>query len=296
MGIHLEHNKAKCFKCEEFKSPIDLLMDLEKFEIISEAFKFLSIQQEYDAYESRSIIKPREYKQVELPLGFNLISMGDHAIARAARHYMKKRGFSIDRLASQGVGYCDEGEYFGYIVFPFYRKGELVYYQGRLFMGVGSKMKNPKDEEFGIGKSQVIFNQDALYIYEKIYAVESITNSLTMGDRGVAMQGKFVSEWQLSQLIMSPCEQLVIILDPDAMDKAIELGLKICNHKDVKVVKLPDSVDVNDLGRKKTLSFVKKTKWQRYMDLYRLKLNLNGTQTEHTHHGRGPNYVDRRGL
>lgn len=286
MGINLEKGNVHCFKCEEQKPPLELLMDMQHFEQISDAYKFLSIQQEYEAYEKYSRQKPREYKQVELPKGFKLLNMGENAIGKAARHYIKKRGFNADKLSSMGVGYCDEGEYFGYIVFPYYCKGQLVYYQGRLFMGVGTKMKNPADEEFGVGKSQVIWNQDALFVYRKAYIVESITNALTLGSRGTGINGKAISLQQLSTYLHSPCEEYVIALDPDAWDNAIDLGLKLCNHKRVRIIKLPDDKDVNDIGKKDTIKLVKESHVMRYMDLYKLKLDAQ--RPINTHYGRGP--------
>lgn len=285
MGIHLDRSFAHCFKCEEKKDPIEILMVVEGFEQKSEAYKFLSIQQEYEYFESYSRVK-RIYKPVELPEGYKLITSGTSYLAKAARHYLQKRGFNINKLALKGVGYGTSGDYTGYIIFPFYRKGELVYYQGRLFAGLGTKMKNPLDTEFGIGKSQVIYNQDAFYIYNKAYLVESITNSLTLGDNAGGINGKSISDQQLSSIIMSPCEKLIIILDPDAWENAIKLGMSLVHYKKTKVVKLPDEVDVNDIGRNKTIKFVKSTKWQTYNELLRLKWNETGTIN--TYHGRGP--------
>lgn len=304
MGINLDNSKVLCFKCGERLSPVKLLMFLENFTLINQAYKFLSIQQEYEYYESNSRLI-RKYKAVKLPDGFRSLMDGNDLIGRAARHYMRKRGFNIEELSLKGVGYCIKGEYFGYIIFPFYIKGELVYFQGRIFMGDGPKMKNPPDEAFGIGKSQVIFNQDALYIYTRAFIVESITNALTLGDAGAAIQGKTISNNQMSSIIFSPCEKAVIILDPDAYKEAVEMAMGIVNYKKVKVVKLPDQmkiegkmrdVDVNAIGKKKTLEFVKAHEYKRYMELFRLKLNLNGKTTEHTRNGRGPNYIDKRGL
>lgn len=285
MGIHMEYSNVKCFKCEEKVDPIQLLMTIENFEKRADAYKFLSIQQEYEYFETNSIIK-KEYKKVELPDGYHIITSGENLIARSARHYLKKRGFNIDNLAMKGVGYGTEGDYFGYIIFPFYRKGELIYYQGRLFMGAGPKMRNPQDEQFGIGKSQVVYNGDALYIYNRVYIVESITNSLTLGDAAAGINGKSISDQQFSTIMMAPCEKVVIVLDPDAFNNALELGMQMVGYKQVKVVKLPDEVDVNDIGKQKTLKFITSTKWQKYMDLFRLRINEKGSIN--THYRRGP--------
>lgn len=293
MGINLEKKRVHCFKCGLEVNPIGLLMQMERFDTYAQAAEMLRVQEEYEFYESQTRIA-HEVKPVELPEGFHLINMGDGAHGVAARHYMKKRGFNITRLAMKGVGYCDKGPYAGYIIFPFYRKGKLVYFQGRLYMGSGTKMKNPPEEEFGIGKANLIYNQDALYIYDKVYLVESITNAETIGDNAIAIQGKKISEWQLGQLLLSPCSKVIILLDPDAWAEAIDLSLKMVNYKRVKLVGLPVEKDVNDLGRRETMRYVKKTRYQTYMQLFKLRVNVKGPII--THHTKPAYKIDRRGV
>lgn len=295
MGIHMDYSYAHCFKCEEKLDTMQVLMAVEGLEQKSEAYKYLSIQQEYEYFENHSR-EAKVYKKVVLPEEYKLITSGDSYTAKAARHYLTKRGFDVNKLAIRGIGYCDSGYYGGYIIFPYYIKGELVYYQGRIFMGDGPKMKNPVDTEFGVGKSQIVYNLDAFYIYTRAFLVESITNALTLGDAAGGINGKSISEKQLSSIINSPCEKVVIILDPDAIENAVMLGLRMVNYKKTKVVQLPEGVDVNDIGRNKTIKFVKNTHWQSYMDIYRLKLNGYGKSTVDTYYRRGPNYVDKRGV
>lgn len=297
MGIHPQHSKVHCFKCLDSKTSIELLMDIEGFATMNEAHKFLQIQQEYEYYETYSRSKKLELKPVELPVSFTLLSQGTNMYARSARAYMMSRRFKVDRLALKGVGYCTEGPYAGYIIFPFYSKGTLVYFQGRRFLPMGPKMKNPNVEDFGIGKEQIIYNQDALYMYNRCYVVESITNAETLGDAAVATLGKSISSYQLYHMIASPCQRFIFILDPDAYKEALISAMQLVNYKKTKVVNLPyPDKDVNDLGKHTTMEFIKRTPYQGYNDLFRLKLNVNGTQGPlFTHPKVGPYKIDRRG-
>lgn len=278
-GIQIESFKTHCFKCGYYSNPIGLLMKLEGFEQVNEARKFLDIQQEYDAYERIAKVEKKVTESLDLPESFTLLMQGDSMIAKAARHYMRKRGFNIKKLSLHGVGYCSTGEYAGYIIFPYYRKGKLVYMQGRVFMGGGPKMKNPDAEKYGIGKSSLIYNEDALFIYNRIYAMESITNCLTLGDLSIGLSGKTISPMQLTKIIQSPCKSIVIILDDDALSEAYKFAMQVVHYKKVKVVHMPKGKDVNDLGKKKTMELVKKTPYSNYIDLLKGKNKINGKTT-----------------
>lgn len=293
LGIHIEKRTVHCFRCDVHFNALEYLMKLQNFTTYQEVYKFLSIQQEYEAYEETTYSRP-ELKPVNLPDSFRLLNMGDDTYGRAARHYMKKRGFKIEELVLQGIGYCDEGKYEGYIVFPFYRNGNLIYFQTRKFMDFGPKMKNPDLEEFGIGKTQLLYNIDSLFIYNKIRIFESITNCLTMGNNTVGILGKSISDWQFAQILSSPCEKLSLILDPDAWVKSLELGLRFAPYKKVKLVKLPEDKDANDLGKKKTLQFEKAAKYMTYSEIYKLWLHEKGPIN--TYQRKRSNYSSTRGV
>ena len=95
-----------------------------------------------------------------------------------------------------------------------------------------------------------------------------------MGDRGIASGGKKLSRYQINEMIKSPAEKFIILLDPDAYKEAIDLALKLCPYKKVKVVKLPEGKDCNDLGRKEVLRYVYQVHYQNYQELLQLKMQL----------------------
>lgn len=296
-GIHLEDHHVKCFKCDHHANPIDLLIHIQGFETYLEAYKFLNVQQEYEAYDRMMIKKEKvETISMELPDSFKLLIHGDSIMGNAARNYIKGRGFDITKLSLQGVGYCTQGDYAGYIIFPYYRKGKLIYFQGRKYMGHGPKMHNPSEELYGIGKTSLIYNEDALYIYNKIYAMESITNSLTWGDSAIGLSGKDISPTQCTKIIQSPCEKLIIILDPDAIAQAYNLALQMVHFKMIKIVELPEGKDVNDLGKVETQRYIKQSLYLKYSDILKLKNKHNAkTGAQFTYQRIPSNYSSSRG-
>lgn len=297
-GININTSRTGCFRCGEKKTPVELLMELEGFDTTVQVRAFLSIQQEYEHYD-RLIgprDKPKNVEKLSLPEGFKLLGMDNSFLCKSATAYMKKRGFDIDQLIMRGIGYCDDGEYWGYIVFPFYSRGELVFYQGRRFIdSAGPKMKNIESERFGVGKSQVMYNEESLFMYNKIWLVESITNSLTVGDSSIATLGKDVSTYQLSRIIGSPCSSVVIGLDDDAYLKAILLGMSIVHYKKVKVLQFPEGVDINQLGKKESRRIEKKSDYLSYSQLLKLKLDHEGKSALYSHKERPSSYSFKRG-
>ena len=287
MGIHFHEHRLHCFKCGIHVTPIQAIIDIEGFTNYNEALKLLRLQDDFDRFERQILGKVEEVKPIDLPEGYQSILTGKGIMSKSAKNYLINRGFDLEYLGLRGVGYCLEGDYQGYIIFPIYLKGELVFFQGRRFIPVGPKMKNPPEEEFGVGKSRILYNQDALMIYTRVRLVESITNALTLGDTGVGALGKSLSNYQFNWLVRSPAKAIHILLDPDAMFEAINLGLSLCHHKKVKVVKLPEGEDVNSLGKKETTKIEKATPYMNYNDLFRLKLNYKNEGSQHTYKRNG---------
>jgi hypothetical protein len=283
MGIHFHETKLHCFKCGIHVTPFQAIMEMENLSNIEQVKKLLHLQDEFERFERIHRNEVTEIKPIKLPEEFHSILTGNNQLAKSARNYLEKRGFDIEYLGLRGVGYCDDGPYLGYIIFPFYKRSELVFFQGRYYIPLGPKMRNPPEEEFGIGKTQVMYNEDALMMYKKIRIVESITNALTLGDTGIATLGKSISSWQFNRILRSPVQAVSVMLDPDAYINGLEFAMSICHYKKVKVVKLPDENDVNDLGKNRTILLEKETPYQDYNTLFRLRLNCRNAGPEHTY-------------
>ncbi len=270
-GFRLSDNRVNCFHCGPMGTPLKAIMEIEQLDTLPQVYHFLRTFEGIDYYEGPKK-KDTFVKTITLPESFKLLSIGKTEMGKLARDYMRKRGFNPWTLSTMGVGYCTSGDNAGMIILPFYRQGRLVYYIGRRYMLFGiNKFDNPDAEQFGIGKTELIFNEDALQVYSTVYIVESVINALTIGPSAISIQGKKISPIQLSKILRSPCKRIVICLDPDAWTEAIQLGFKLVEYKQVKVIKFPENKDVNNLGRKWVIQTKKETPYHSYMDLIRLK-------------------------
>lgn len=271
-GLNLYQNRTNCFVCGYHPSPVQLIMELEGLSSYNDVWNFLKL------YEGREYLEPVieriERTETILPDGYRNLLIGEGKLSKLAREYVAGRGFDVEEMAYKGWGYGSKAAYFGYIIIPFYLGGKLIYYNARKFMGGGPKYLNPTIEDFGLGKSLILYNWDALGKYKTIYLVEGAINAETLGDQGIATGGKKISSYQISMLIKSEVKNIIILLDPDGIDDAIKLGLKLCYHKRLKVILLPGDKDVNDLGKEKTLALVKQNNWLSYNDLLKYRYNL----------------------
>ena len=283
-GVNIDQNRTNCFSCGIHPRPIDLVVEIEGLRNVQEVWGIVSNLEDADYLQPALDVLQR--KNVVLPESYKVLAVGSGKIADIARNYMIRRGFDINKLSLRGIGYCTKGEYKYRIVIPYYQQNKLIYYTTRQFINLGSKFKNPSVEEFGVGKSTLIYNIDCLAIYDKVRMVESATNALTLGDNALGIGGKALSNYQLSVVVRSPVKKVEIILDPDAYNYALKAALKLVLHKQVKVSLLPKGKDVNDIGRKATNIISKRTRWfKNYNDVLKEYLNCEKT-AEFTYHRR----------
>lgn len=275
-GVNLSMYRTNCFRCNAHPSPAQLIMDIEGFTEYHELINLLNNGQFDELQFKEEKIELAESKPVYLPDGFKLINQGTSQVARSIRSYMSSRGFTIEELSKHGIGYvATEGPFFGYLIIPYYNKGTLRYYNARNVIGQGPRYNNPNKDITGLGKEFIIFNQDALDMYNSIFICEGAINALTMGDRAIATMGKAISAYQVNQLIKSPVNRFILLLDPDAIKYSINLAFKLVAYKKVKVIQLPEGKDCNDLGRKEVLKFIYNTRYQSYQDLLKLRNSLD---------------------
>lgn len=275
LGVNLSTYRCNCFRCNSHPSPAQLVMDVENFSEYSELLQFLNSGQFDELQFKEEKYELPETKPVYLPDGFTNISLGKSQLAKSMRGYVKKRGFNVEEFSKLGIGYCTRGHYYGHLIIPFYYRGQLRYYNARKVIGPGPRYNNPDKDITGLGKQFIIFNHDALEMYQSVYICEGALNALTLGNRGIATMGKAISAYQVNELIKAPCKRFIIILDPDAKAYAISLALKLVNYKRVKLIILPEGKDANDLGKREVMRLVYNTRYQSYQELVHLRNSID---------------------
>lgn len=287
MAVNPIYGWVKCWVCGYSGSSVTFVCDYagvmywEARSIIREASSvYIDLEIETETLVISSIA---------LPEGYCPILTGTGAMAKRARSYLTNRGFDLSELASLGVGYCNtESEddllnYFGYIIVPFKSKGKLVYYLGRDYIGNFLRYKNPPRDFVGVGKSEIIFNEDALNINDLVFITEGWTDAVTLGLNGIATLGWSLGNVQYSKIIRSNCLDLCLV--PDAgMDgtgksfytKALELAIKLIAYKRIKVLDLNifgEDADPNSVGRYEIMNLYRSSDYEDLTTLTRKLLS-----------------------
>lgn len=278
IAVHFQYAVVKCWICGYQESVIDFVSEMEGVDYnaarkILKNSKDAVIDLNYEEEDKSGHV----LSEVRMPFGFTPLLEGSGSLGNRARDYLTNRGFNIKELDRMGMGYCnssppegsEEKDYFGYIIVPFKSRGKLVYYIGRDFIGNFLRYDNPDKATFGVGKGDLFFNEDALWLYEEVFVLEGWSDAYTIGRDAVASLGWKLSKTQKNKLLKSEAE--IINLVPDAgydgqgvlfYLRALELAIDLMPHKQVRVVNLnnlPDGKDVNEIGKEKFMELYKKS-------------------------------------
>jgi len=190
-------------------------------------------------------------KEVPLPEGLFPLDVSYEALGDRARKYIESRGLDPDVLAQEGWGYClTDGPMFCRIFIPITFRWKLKSYVGRTFIDAPGRYRIPTTEEFGVGRGDYYYNQDAFITQPEVYILEGAIDARTLGPRGTAMQGWSMSDSQLETAVDSKAIK-VIIPDPDLLDKGKDIALRLYGVTPVKFVDLSPLVkwgkDVNKI-------------------------------------------------
>ena len=211
--------------------------------------------------------------KISLPRGFHSILEGTGSLAVRARDYLEGRRFDLNYLDRIGVGYVNTEDvnpkenYLGRIIIPFKREGCLIYFIGRTFIDDYERYKNPAKEVCNVGKSEVLFNEEALYLEPKVYVTEGWSCAATIGRKAVSQQGSTPSVIQRNMILKSPVSELVIVPDANFYLQGLQTAKYFMEHKKVKVVNMDqfeiDGIgkDVNAVGLDNFLNQEAKTDW-----------------------------------
>jgi len=203
----------------------------------------------YQVLKPETVVKrEKPKKQLKLPEGFTLFkdSSPVYPVRRAAINYLHDRGITDLMIEKYQIGFCDKGDHAGRIVIPSYNSnGELNYYIARSWNPMSkAKYKNPEAE-----KDKIIFWENLIDWNKDIYLVEGAFDGLFV-ENSIPMLGKHMSELLFNTIYKKAKGDVIICLDADAWQNAVNLYHELHGGElwgRIKLIKLPDDKDIADL-------------------------------------------------
>lgn len=175
--------------------------------------------------------------------------------AHKARSYMElERRYTPALIAKHRLSYCVEADprYFtagDRVIFPIYFDGQYVGWQARYIGDIDwGAYHIPKFYTLpGFHKRLVLYNYDAAKFKQFVVVVEGVTDCHAVGDHGVALLGKSMSQHQRMLLLqMAERTPIIILLDPEAQEESrglIDSIMSAPGQHPVVSVELPGGLD-----------------------------------------------------
>ena len=205
VGLHIE--AVHCFKCGYSASWIKFVMDCKGCNYwiaVGELYHKPRMVDFHIVQDVPNVLPPTIKK---LPDGFmRLADTGLPAWSDYAKKYLKKRGFTGWHWNRYALGVSNE--YPMRIIIPI----EKEYWQGRaIFDFMTPKYINPK-----VPARDVLFNAQALRVYNEVVITEGAFSAMAVGENAVALIGKEPTEEKIERIVGSLADHFIIALEPEA--------------------------------------------------------------------------------
>ena len=212
-------------------------------------------------------------KIVRLPEEFEPLELTSHSsvYANRVRKYLYARGLTDIDFVRYGIGYCMKGKYADRVIIPSYDENNaLNYFVARsLNSGTCLKYVNPD-----IDKSNCIIFENLINWDEPIIICEGVFDAMAIRRNAVPLLGQNISPALMKKIITSPCPDIYMTLDRDAVKRA----LKHCETflsmgKRVFFIE-PSEKDPSEEGFRKFTEQVQQAKELTFSSLVKYKINL----------------------
>lgn len=279
-----------CPFCNHYKKKLEINLDTQLWECwvchiagrsIRSLFKKLQVHTTYYTELYKIIGKPISHKRKEgdespilsLPTEFQPISHYSKSLEYACAYtYLKGRGVTKEDILRYNIGYCERGEYAKRIIIPSYDgDGNLNFFSSRTYNDNLYKYKNPSWSKDIIG-FQLFINWG-----EPVTLVEGAFDAISVRNNSIPLFGTTMSNMLKEAFIENGVWRVNILLDNDALKKAVEIYEFIGNLQvyeiDVHLIKLKDK-DPSILGFEKVTELINNSEPFGFKDMIQLKMSL----------------------
>lgn len=212
-------------------------------------------------------------KIVRLPEEFEPLELASHSsiYANRVRKYLYARGLTDIDFVRYGIGYCMKGKYADRVIIPSYDENNALNYFVARSLNSGPYLKYVNPD---IDKSNCIIFENLINWDEPVILCEGVFDAMAIRRNAVPLLGQNISPALMKKIITSPCPDIYMTLDRDAVKRA----LKHCETflsmgKRVFFIE-PSEKDPSEEGFRKFTEQVQQAKELTFSSLVKYKINL----------------------
>lgn len=172
--------------------------------------------------------------------------------SKAVDYLVSQRGIAIGDFVKYNIGYCDEGPWKGYIIFPNYDdRGNLNYFTTRSFLPQQS-FKNPI-----LPRNEVVGFELQVNWQMPVVIVEAALDAIATRYNATPLYGKVITNGLKRKILQCGTPAVYVALDGDALKSSIQalqyfLGIGV----DVYLVHISQGLDPNKIGTKGMMELI----------------------------------------
>lgn len=218
---HLYINTVKqvchCFKCDYSGSWVNLVIAVTGYEYWRALGELYNKPRMVDFQKAFGDNQTRLTKTVCLPDGFVNLLHDATKTGKQGRGYIHNRGFTDRHITyyNLGMAYSIPCR----IIIPI--EGE--YWQGRAIYGwLEPKYINPE-----VDARSVIFNSQALDLYDEVAVCEGAFSAMAIGENAIALIGKHCTDEKFERLSKAKTQSYILAVEPEAHKEMSGLADKL---------------------------------------------------------------------
>lgn len=265
-----------CWGCRKTGDTVDLIQLLDGVDRLTAIDRVIDGYQGGDAptqIQARLRTSSAARTQLELltrimlPRGAAPIMAGQPAFTQAWA-YLERRGLSRAEVLEYKLAFGLGGRLKGYVVFPLYMDGAMVYWQARAAWdppeGLSESQRrawtkatnyrktlNPANSEVGCSASDVLYNYDRAACEPHVVVVEGPIDAIKVGPHAVALFGKALSDAKLARLQRMRARRYTVYLDRGEQEYqvAMRLAAELEQYAPTDLAVPPEGYDAGALTR-----------------------------------------------
>jgi hypothetical protein len=249
----------QCFYCQDggrtALSLVQRLEDCDTFNALELIAKFQKGNE--PLVDLRRLVEERLVGEIEVwdssanrvPLPDEFIPVPFGSKRRDLPPYFKERGIGPKKAHRYRLGWCDDGYFANRLVVPVMSGEDVVFFVARYMDAKTPKGVKKTLYPKGAKPGRHLFNYDRAKHCQTIRIVEGVLDAIHVGKSAVATFGTSLSQYQLEMLMRSSANEIVIMWDRDAIDKARSLADRLADLWTIRVVELPDARDPDEHSR-----------------------------------------------